>query len=153
MKAVLQRALTASVTVEGEVVGAIDRPGLVALVGVHRCDTVEDARTMARRIATLRILEGEVSVSDVNGPVLIISQFTLNGRTRKGTRPSWSDAAAGSVAEPLVDAVVEELNVRGIETATGRFGAMMDVALVNNGPFTVILDTRESRSGTTKGCD
>ncbi|WP_099332418.1 D-aminoacyl-tRNA deacylase [Actinomyces minihominis] len=142
MKAVLQRALRASVTVGGEVVGEINRPGLVALVGVHREDTVEDAEKLARRIATLRILEDEQSLESVGAPVLVISQFTLQARTKKGTRPSWSDAAPGPVAEPLVEAVVEALRQRGIETATGRFGAMMDVALINNGPVTLIVDTR-----------
>lgn len=146
MKAVLQRALTASVEVEGEVVGAIERPGLVALVGVFRDDTDEDARKLARRIATMRILEDEESLESLGAPALVISQFTLAGRTRKGTRPSWSDAAPGEVAEPLVNLVVAELQALGIETATGRFGAMMNVSLVNNGPFTVIVDTRQTRA-------
>ena len=148
MKAVLQRALTASVEVEGEVVGAIERPGLVALVGVFRDDTDEDARKLARRIATMRILEDEESLESLGAPALVISQFTLVGRTRKGTRPSWSDAAPSEVAEPLVNLVVAELQTLGIETATGRFGAMMNVSLVNNGPFTVIVDTRQTRAST-----
>lgn len=137
-------------TVEGEVVGQIDRPGLVALVGVHREDSDDDARRLAGRLATLRILEGEESLTTADAPVLVISQFTLQGRTRKGTRPSWSDAAPGPVAEPLVDLVVADLRERGIETETGRFGAMMEVSLVNNGPVTVIVDTRETRSGITR---
>ncbi len=149
MKAVLQRALRAEVTVEGEVVGRITRPGLVALVGVHRDDTVEDAAKMARRIATLKILSGERSLIDEGAPVLVVSQFTLQARTRKGTKPSWSDAAPGPVAEPLVEEVVAQLRYYGLEVATGRFGAMMEVALVNNGPFTLIVDTRVSRSGAT----
>lgn len=147
MKAVLQRALTASVSVDGMVVGAIDRPGLVALVGVHRDDTDDDARSLATRIASLRILEDEQSVLSAGAPVLVISQFTLQARTRKGTRPSWSDAAPADVAEPLVDQVVEQLRAQGVQTATGRFGAHMDVALVNNGPVTIIVDTRQTRSG------
>ena len=146
MKAVLQRAVTASVEVEGEIVGAIERPGLVALVGVFRDDNEEDARKLARRIATMRILEDEESLESLGAPALVISQFTLVGRTRKGTRPSWSDAAPGEVAEPLVNLVVAELQALGIETATGRFGAMMNVSLVNNGPFTVIIDTRQTRA-------
>ena len=146
MKAVLQRAVTASVEVEGEIVGAIERPGLVALVGVFRDDNEGDARKLARRIATMRILEDEESLESLGAPALVISQFTLAGRTRKGTRPSWSDAAPGEVAEPLVNLVVAELQTLGIETATGRFGAMMNVSLVNNGPFTVIVDTRQSRA-------
>ena len=148
MKAVLQRALAATVEVDGEVVGAIDRPGLVALVGVFRDDSEDDARKLARRIATMRILEDEESLESLAAPALVISQFTLAGRTRKGTRPSWSDAAPGEVAEPLVDLVVAELRALGIQTATGRFGAMMNVSLVNNGPFTVIVDTRQTRAST-----
>lgn len=147
MKAVLQRANGASVTVDGEVVGGFDGEGLVALVGVHKEDSPEDATRLARRIATLRILEGERSVEDAGAPVLVISQFTLYGRTRKGTKPSWSDAAPGPVAEPLVDSVVAELRARGLTVSTGVFGAMMDVSLTNSGPFTVIVDTRETRSG------
>ncbi len=145
MKAVLQRALRASVTVSGEVVGEIARPGILALVGVHRDDTGEDAGRLARRIATLRMLEGDVSAVESGAPVLVVSQFTLQARTRKGTRPSWSDAAPREQAEPLVARVVEELAALGVETATGRFGAMMDVALVNNGPYTLIVDTRPGR--------
>ena len=145
MKAVLQRALRASVTVEGEVVGRLDRPGVVALVGVGRDDTDEDAQKLARRIATLRMLEGEVSVEDAAAPVLVVSQFTLQGRTRKGSRPSWSDAAPSGVAAPLIDLVISELRERGIETQTGRFGAFMEVSLVNQGPFTLIIDTRQQR--------
>ena len=147
MKAVLQRANGASVTVDGEVVGGFEGEGLVALVGVHKEDSPEDATRLARRIATLRILEGERSVEDAGAPVLVISQFTLYGRTRKGTKPSWSDAAPGPVAEPLVDSVVAELRARGLTVSTGVFGAMMDVSLTNSGPFTVIVDTRETRSG------
>ncbi len=123
-------------------VGSIDRPGVVALVGVHKDDTVEDARRLAKKIATLRVLEEDQSLTTAGAPALVISQFTLHGRTKKGTRPSWSDAAPGPEAEPLVDLVVAELNALGVETATGKFGAMMDVALVNHGPYTVIVDTR-----------
>ena len=147
MKAVLQRANGASVTVDGEIVGGFEGEGLVALVGVHKEDTPEDAARLARRIATLRILEGERSLEDAGAPVLVISQFTLYGRTRKGTKPSWSDAAPGPVAEPLVDAVAQDLGQRGLTVSTGVFGAMMDVSLTNSGPFTVIVDTRETRSG------
>lgn len=142
MKAVLQRAKTASVTVDGLTVGQLDRPGLVALVGVHKEDSIEDAEKLARRIASLKILDGEESVATAGAPVLVISQFTLYGRTKKGTRPSWSDAAPGHTAEPLMNTLIDALGDLGVETATGRFGAMMDVALVNSGPFTVIVDTR-----------
>lgn len=141
MRAVLQRATRASVTVEGEVVGAIDRPGLVALVAATHDDGPSQVEAMARKIAELRILHDEQSVVDAGAPVLVVSQFTLYGHTRKGRRPSWVDAAPGPVAEPLVDAVVQALRDRGIEVATGVFGAMMQVELVNDGPFTVLVDT------------
>lgn len=141
MRAVLQRATRASVTVEGEVVGAIDRPGLVALVAATHDDGPAQVETMARKIAELRILHDEQSVADTGAPVLVVSQFTLYGHTRKGRRPSWVDAAPGPVAEPLVDAVVQALRDRGLEVATGVFGAMMQVELVNDGPFTVLVDT------------
>ncbi len=140
MRAVLQRVSEASVTVDGEIVGQIG-PGLVALVAAATTDTDADAVTMARKIADLRILDGELSVSDTGTEVLLISQFTLYGDTRKGRRPSWSAAARGDQAEPLVDKVAEELRARGITTALGIFGADMKVALVNDGPFTVIVDT------------
>lgn len=143
MRAVLQRAREASVTVGGEVVGRIDRPGLVALVAAHREDTHADAEKMARRIRDLRILEGEQSVAQAGAPVLLVSQFTLYGRTKKGSRPSWSDAAPGAVAQPLFDELVSLLRGDGVSVEPGIFGAMMDVALVNQGPFTVIVDTRD----------
>ena len=140
MRAVLQRVTRASVRVADEVVGQIDRPGLVALVGVTHTDTPAQAATVARKIAELRILRNEQSVQDAGAPVLVISQFTLYGSTRKGRRPSWSHAAPGEVAEPLVAAVVAELRSRGIEVATGRFGADMAVDLVNDGPVTVLVE-------------
>ncbi len=142
MRAVVQRALQASVKVDGQVVGEITRPGLVALVGVHKEDGPADAQKIAQKLASLRILEGDVSVVEAGAPILVVSQFTLYGKTKKGTKPSWSDAAAGPVAQPLVDQVVRELDALGVETATGQFGAMMNVSLVNNGPFTVIVETR-----------
>lgn len=141
MRAVLQRVTRAQVTVEGEVVGRIERPGLVALVAATHDDGSADVETMARKIAELRILRDEQSVTEAGAAVLVVSQFTLYGSTRKGRRPSWGDAAPGPVAEPLVDAVVEALRGRGVEVATGRFGAMMEVELVGDGPFTVIVDT------------
>lgn len=140
MRAVLQRVTRAAVTVEDEVVGRIDRPGLVALVAATHDDGAEQVEAMARKIAELRILRDEESLLDAGAPVLVVSQFTLYGATRKGRRPSWSAAAPGPVAEPLVDAVVEALRARGIEVATGRFGAMMQVELVGDGPFTVLVD-------------
>ncbi|WP_075892327.1 D-aminoacyl-tRNA deacylase [Actinomyces provencensis] len=141
MRAVLQRVTRASVSVGGRVVGAIDRLGLVALVGVARGDGADQVATVVRKIAELRILPDEQSVVDTGAPVLVVSQFTLYGDTRKGRRPSWSHAAPGPEAEPLVDAVVRGLRARGIEVATGEFGAMMQVELVNDGPFTVLVDT------------
>ena len=140
MRAVLQRVSSASVTVEGEVVGAIDRPGLLALVGVTHGDGRDQVEAMARKISELRILRDERSVADVRAPVLVVSQFTLYADTRKGRRPSWGNAAPGPVAEPLVQAVVEALRGRGVEVATGRFGAMMEVTLVNDGPVTLVVD-------------
>ena len=140
MRAVLQRVTRASVVVDGQVVGAIDRPGLLALVGATHDDGPAEVELIARKIADLRILRDELSVLDVGAPVLVVSQFTLYADTRKGRRPSWNGAAPGPVAEPLVDAVVEALRARGIEVATGVFGAMMQVELVNDGPFTILLE-------------
>jgi D-tyrosyl-tRNA(Tyr) deacylase len=140
VRAVLQRVSRASVTVDGEVVGAIDRPGLLALVGVTHDDGPEQVATLARKIAELRILRDERSVTDEAAPVLVVSQFTLYADTRKGRRPSWNTAAPGPVAEPVVAQVVDALRARGIEVATGRFGAHMDVELVNDGPVTLVLD-------------
>ena len=145
MRAVVQRVLEASVTVDGEVVGALPGPGLVALVGVTHDDGDAQVEAMARKIAGLRIMPGEVSVSDLtergaSTGVLVVSQFTLYGDVRKGRRPSWGQAAPGDVAEPLVDALADALVASGIAVETGRFGADMKVALTNDGPFTVIID-------------
>ena len=141
MRAVLQRVTRASVTVEDRVVGAIVRPGLLALVAATHDDGPEDVERMARKIAELRILPDETSVLDSGAAVLVVSQFTLYGDTRKGRRPGWSRAAPGPVAEPLVAAVAQSLRDRGLEVATGEFGAQMQVELVNDGPFTVLVDT------------
>lgn len=141
MRAVLQRVSEASVEVDGRRVGRIGT-GLLALVGVADGDTAEDAAALARKIATLRILRDEQSVADVPGAgVLVVSQFTLYGDTRKGRRPSWSAAAPGPAAEPVVDAVVAELRRLGVAVATGVFGADMRVSLVNDGPVTVLVQT------------
>ena len=140
MRAVLQRVSRARVTVDGEVVGELDRPGLLALVGVTHDDGPEQVATMARKIADLRILRDERSVLDEAAPVLVVSQFTLYADTRKGRRPSWNAAAPGPVAEPVVEQVVSALRARGVEVQTGRFGAHMDVELVNDGPVTIVLD-------------
>jgi D-tyrosyl-tRNA(Tyr) deacylase len=140
VRAVLQRVSRAAVLVEGETVGEIDRPGLVALIGVTHGDGPEQVAAMARKISELRILRDERSVLDVGAPVLVVSQFTLYADTRKGRRPSWNGAAPGEVAEPVVDAVVHALRERGVEVATGRFGAMMEVSLVGDGPVTLVVD-------------
>ena len=140
MRAVLQRVTSARVEVDGEVVGAIDRPGLLAQVGVTHDDGPDQVERMARKIAGLRILRDEQSLTDAGAPVLVVSQFTLHADTRKGRRPSWSAAASGTVAEPLVADLVAALRGRGLEVETGRFGAMMQVSLVNDGPFTLVVD-------------
>lgn len=139
MKAVLTRVSSASVTVDGEVVGEIG-PGILALVGVGREDSPDAWETMVRKIAELRILDGEQSVSEAGQSVLLVSQFTLHGRTAKGRRPSWSDAAPGEVAEPVIARIAEGLRARGIPVEEGVFGAMMQVSSVNEGPFTVLVE-------------
>ena len=140
MRAVLQRVTSARVEVGGEVVGAIDRPGLLALVGVTHDDGAEQVERMARKIAELRILRDEQSLTEAGAPVLVVSQFTLYADTRKGRRPSWSAAAPGPVAEPLIADLVSALAARGIEVEQGRFGAMMEVSLVGDGPVTLVVD-------------
>ncbi len=140
MRAVVQRVTHASVSVDGQVVGAVDRPGLAVLVGVTHTDTPDVARALAAKVAGLRILRGERSALDEGAPVLVVSQFTLYADTRKGRRPSWSAAAPGPVAEPLVDAFAATLRGLGLEVATGRFGADMAVSLVNDGPVTLLLE-------------
>ncbi len=169
MRAVIQRATSGEVRVGGEVVGRLAvsagsagsggaagsvgsagdeagegvggaRQGLVVLLGVQRGDGPEQVATVARKIAELRILDDERSAVDVGAPILVISQFTLYGDTRKGRRPSWAHAAPGEEAEPLVDAVVADLRGRGLHVETGQFGAMMEVSLVNDGPFTVLVE-------------
>ena len=140
MRAVAQRVTKASVTVDGQVIGAIDEPGLLVLVGVTHDDTTEKARKLAAKLWGMRILDGEKSCSDVNAPLLVVSQFTLYADTAKGRRPSWGKAAPGPVAEPLVAAVIDELRSLGARVETGKFAAAMKVALVNDGPFTIIVD-------------
>ncbi|GAA4530157.1 D-aminoacyl-tRNA deacylase [Nonomuraea ferruginea] len=131
---------SASVAVDGQTVGAIDEPGLLVLVGVTHTDTRAQAAKLAAKLWGLRVLHGEKSCSDVAAPLLVISQFTLYGDARKGRRPTWQAAAPGPVAEPLVDAVVEELRGLGAHVETGSFGADMKVSLVNDGPITLIVD-------------
>jgi D-aminoacyl-tRNA deacylase len=140
VRAVVARVTRASVTVAGEVVGAVDEPGLLVLLGINTEDTPAQAQTMARKLHELRILRDEESCATTGAPLLVVSQFTLYGDTRKGRRPSWTAAARPADAEPLVDAVVAALRERGARVATGRFGAMMAVESVNDGPFTVIVE-------------
>lgn len=140
MRAVAARVTRASVTVDDEIVGAIAEPGLLVLLGVHTTDTDAQADTMARKLHELRILRDEQSCATTGAPLLVVSQFTLYGDTKKGRRPSWTAAARPEVAEPLVDAVVARLRQRGAVVATGRFGAMMAVESVNDGPFTVLVE-------------
>lgn len=139
MRAVVQTVSRAAVTVDDEVVGKVE-DGLLVLVGVTHDDTRAKAAELARKTFELRILDGERSASDVGAPLLVVSQFTLYGDTRKGRRPSWSGAAPAEVAEPLVTAYVESLRARGAQVETGRFRAHMLVESVNVGPQTVILE-------------
>lgn len=145
MRAVVQRVTRAQVRVAGEVVGAVDGPALVALVGVTPGDGPEQVAYVARKIADLRILRDERSAVEVGAPVLVISQFTLYADVRKGRRPTWNAAAPRPVAEPLVAAVVEALRALGLQVATGVFGADMAVELVNDGPVTIVLESAPGR--------
>jgi D-tyrosyl-tRNA(Tyr) deacylase len=146
VRAVVARVLRASVTVDTAVVGALDGPGLLVLLGVHRDDpgrvgTADDpVPTMARKLHELRVLRQERSCAGTGAGLLVVSQFTLYGDTGKGRRPSWSAAAPGTEAERLVAAVVEALRGRGATVATGVFGAEMAVESVNDGPFTVLVE-------------
>lgn len=139
MRAVVQTVSRASVTVDGEIVGRI-ADGLLVLVGVTHDDSCETARTMARKIHELRILDDERSSSDTGAPLLVISQFTLYGDARKGRRPTWLAAARPEVAEPLIDDLVAALRDRGATVETGRFRTHILVESVNVGPRTVLLD-------------
>ena len=141
MRAVIQRALSASVTVDGEVVGGFDGAGLVALVGVTHDDGPAQVAWMARKIWGLRILRDEQSASDIGAPILVVSQFTLYGDARKGRRPTWNAAAPGEVSEPVYEQVCAELERLGARVERGRFGADMAVSLVNDGPVTLVLDS------------
>jgi D-aminoacyl-tRNA deacylase len=156
VRAVVARVLRAAVTVDSAVVGALEEPGLLVLLGVHRDDparvgtTDDPVPTMARKLHELRVLRGERSDGGSRGHeescagtgagLLVVSQFTLYGDTRTGRRPSWSAAAPGAEAERLVTAVVEALRARGATVATGVFGAEMAVESVNDGPFTVLVE-------------
>jgi len=141
MRAVIQRAISASVTVEGKIVGELPRPGLVVLLGVAHDDGPDQIRWTARKIWEVRLLHDERSASEVDAPVLVVSQFTLYGDARKGRRPTWEAAAPRSVSEPVYDGVCAELERLGATVARGSFGADMQLALVNDGPVTLVLDS------------
>jgi len=140
MRAVVQRVSSASVVVEGAVVGSLSAPGLLVYLGVTHTDGRAEVDWMARKIWGLRILPDEQSASDLGAPVLVVSQFTLYGDARKGRRPTWESAAPAPVSEPLYDAVCAALRDLGAHVETGVFGAHMDVTSVNDGPFTVLLE-------------
>jgi D-aminoacyl-tRNA deacylase len=141
MRLVVQRVTSARVEVVGEVVGAIDRPGLLILAGVTHADQPAAAQRLAEKVWRLRILDGERSCQEENAPILVVSQFTLYADTRKGRRPSWSAAAPRAISEPLIEAFVSCLRLLDAEVATGVFGAEMQVSLTNDGPVTLILDS------------
>jgi D-aminoacyl-tRNA deacylase len=141
MRAVVQRVLEASVSVDGRIVGAIEGPGLLVLLGVTHDDGPAQVTWTARKIWDLRILREERSASDIGAPVLVVSQFTLYGDARKGRRPTWNAAAPGSVSEPLYEQVCVELERLGATVARGAFGADMQVSLINDGPVTLVLDS------------
>jgi D-aminoacyl-tRNA deacylase len=142
VRVLVQRVASASVSVDGQVVGSIlpAAQGLVALVGVTHSDDAGKVRRLAEKLWQLRILEDDRSASDTGAPILVVSQFTLYADTAKGRRPSWNNAAPGSVAEPLVDEFVDALRALGADVQTGIFGAHMRVELVNDGPVTVLLE-------------
>lgn len=155
MRAILQRAQDARVSVDGEIVGSFEGPGIVLLVGVTHDDDASTAQTMAEKVYGLRVFEHrhasdraclppssprEVSARDLGLPVLVISQFTLYAETKKGRRPTWDRAAPGEMAEPIVQAVADALTRMGAQVSTGRFGADMQVTFTNDGPMTVILE-------------
>jgi D-tyrosyl-tRNA(Tyr) deacylase len=147
MRAVVQRVCEASVSVDGQIVGAIGR-GFLILLGVTHDDGEVEVAWLAHKIAGLRVFEDDagkmnLGLSDVGGAVLLVSQFTLYGDVRKGRRPSFTDAARPEQAEPLCNQFVDLLRVEGLTVATGVFGALMQVHLVNDGPVTLWLDTRE----------
>ena len=141
MRAVVQRTLSASVRVDGEVVGETTAPGLLVYLGVTHDDGPADVTWTARKIWELRLLREERSASDESAPILLVSQFTLYGDARKGRRPTWAAAAPGPVSEPLYDAVATELERMGAHVERGVFGADMQVASVNDGPITMILES------------
>ncbi|MFT4009913.1 MAG: D-aminoacyl-tRNA deacylase [Nocardioidaceae bacterium] len=150
MRVVVQRTLEASVTIDGEVVGRLEHPGLLVLLGVTHDDTPAEATWLAGKVWGLRLLRDERSLCDLADAgeptdVLVVSQFTLYGDARKGRRPTWSAAAPGAVSEPLYEQFCAELTKLGARVARGVFGADMQVACINDGPVTLLLDSPGSR--------
>ena len=144
MRAVVQRVLSASVTVDGKVVGSIEGPGLLVLLGVTHDDGPTEIAWTARKVWELRLLRDEKSASDIGAPILAVSQFTLYGNVRTGRRPTWNAAAPGPVSEPVYEAFCAELRRLGATVAEGSFGADMQVASVNDGPVTLLLESPAS---------
>ena len=148
MKAVIQRATRAAVRVDGQTIGEIKQPGLVVLLGITHDDGRDDTAKIVKKLSQLRVLDNpdpdgpEQSVVEAGAPLLVISQFTLYASTKKGRRPSFTHAAPGDIAEPLYNDVVTGLRQLGLHVETGQFGAMMEVELVNNGPYTLIVESR-----------
>ncbi len=141
MRAVVQRVASAAVVVDGETVGAIEEPGLLVYLGITHSDGADEVAWLARKVRDLRLLRDERSAAEVGAPVLVVSQFTLYGNARKGRRPTWQAAAPGEVSEPLYDAFCAALEQQGTHVERGVFGAMMQVHSVNDGPFTMWLET------------
>ena len=141
MRAVVQRVLSASVTVDGNVVGSIEGPGLLVLLGVTHDDGPTEIAWTARKVWELRLLRDEKSASDIDAPILAVSQFTLYGNARKGRRPTWNAAAPGPVSEPVYEEFCAELRRLGATVEEGSFGADMQVASLNDGPVTLILES------------
>ncbi|MFV0405260.1 MAG: D-aminoacyl-tRNA deacylase [Propioniciclava sp.] len=141
MRVLIQRVSEASVTVGQVTIGQIERPGLLALVGITHSDTPAIVDRLADKTLGLRILDQERSARDLDAPILVVSQFTLYADVRKGRRPSWQAAAPRELSEPLIEHFVTALRTAGATVSTGQFGAMMQVSLVNDGPVTVMLDS------------
>ncbi|HEY4534435.1 MAG TPA: D-aminoacyl-tRNA deacylase [Enteractinococcus sp.] len=141
MRAVIQVVSSASVTVDQQTLSELPEPGLLILLGVNTTDGPEQADALVHKIVNLRILGDEASALEVNAPIMVVSQFTLYADVRKGRRPSWSKAARPEHSEPLYEYFVKKVREQGLNVVTGQFGAMMDVALVNTGPFTLVIDS------------
>lgn len=141
MRAILQRVKKASVSVEGKEISSFNGAGIMALVGVTQNDGDDEIDFIVRKIANLRIMRDEKSISDLHLPIMIVSQFTLYGDCKKGRRPTWIKAAKGEIAKPIIDKMVARLKDLGLEVYEGKFGADMQVSIINDGPFTIVLDT------------